>query len=302
MSDEPKPNGNTRYLNQSSGASQMPPRQTSPLDYVPWVIEFRIVGTASTLQVKVSESMVIGRQDKNQQPLDVDLTPFGALEKGVSRRHAMIMASDNRITIKDLGSANGTYLNDHALTPWQEYKLRHNDRLAFGRLQVQLLFAVVPASAETSAPKPTNQPAPLAVPVIGSGQHILVVEDDPDVANVFGMILRHAGFKVTVTNTVSTAMNAVAGEMPDMVVLDLMLADMSGLELVKYVRSQDSGREIPIIVVSGATGGFQKNQALQAGVDVFLGKPIGIDELIHSVGDVLKRRSRSEEDPTRRIT
>jgi CheY-like chemotaxis protein len=56
---------------------------------------------------------------------------------------------------------------------------------------------------------------------------------------------------------------------------------------VNYLRNRDDGTHIPIIVVSSITGGYQKGQAMEAGVDVFLSKPVGVDELIRSFNEVM---------------
>lgn len=266
----------TRYLGEQGGRGVMPRRVTGPLDEVlPWVIEFRVVGTASTIQVRVTETMTIGRSDPERgiEP-DINLTPYAAHVMGVSRQHAVIMAKDSSIIIKDLNSANGTRLNGYVLTPNQPYRLRHGDELTFGQLNVQVLFAVVPLVK-------TQHASDTVIPAIGSGQHVLVVEDDTDVASVFGMILEQAGFRVSVVNTGSAAISIISADRPNAIVLDLMLPDMDGLDLATYIRKNEVDKgHMPVVVVSGATGGFQMNKALDAGVDLFLGKPVGVDELI----------------------
>lgn len=271
----------TRHLGSLQQSLAAPPaRATGPLDEVlPWVIEFRVVGTPSTIQVRVSEIMTIGRSDpeKNFEP-DVNLSPYGAHVQGVSRRHAVIVAKGERIAIKDNGSANGTRLNNYPLVPHQEYRLRHGDELTFGQLHLQVLFAVVPLVKDAQSKEPHT-----VIPKLGCGQHVLVVEDDPDVASVFAMILEHAGFRVTVMHNAVAALGFVSQKLPDAIVLDLMLPDMNGLDLAHYVRKQElPGQHIPVVVVSGATGGFQMNQALKAGADMFLGKPVGVDELVRA--------------------
>jgi CheY-like chemotaxis protein len=267
----------TKFLGEPANqGAAMPRRVTGPLDEVlPWVIEFRVVGTASTIQVRVSEKMTIGRSDpENGFEPAINLTPYAAHMMGVSRSHAMIMAKDNSIVIQDMGSANGTRLNGYILTPNQTYRLRHGDELTFGQLSVQVLFAVVPLVK-------SKRPEDTVIPAIGKGQHVLVVEDDTDVASVFGMILEQAGFHVTVVHSGAAALNSLDKETPDAVVLDLMLPDMDGLDLATYIRKKEmNGMHIPVVVVSGATGGFQMHKALEAGVDLFLGKPVGVDELI----------------------
>jgi CheY-like chemotaxis protein len=273
----------TRHLGSLSSITDTPPmpfRITGPLDEVlPWVLEFRVVGTPSTIQVRVKEFMTIGRGDPESgvEP-EVNLSAYGAHVLGVSRRHAAILAQGDRITVKDVGSSNGTRLNGYALTPNQEYRLRHGDELTFGQLHVQVLFAVVPLVKESDPQTPHT-----VIPKLGQGQHVLIVEDDADVASVFGMILEHAGFRVTVMNNAVAALGFISQKLPDALVLDLLLPDMSGLDLAAYVRKQETpGQHVPVIVVSGATGGFQMNQALKAGADMFLGKPVGVDELVRA--------------------
>jgi CheY-like chemotaxis protein len=282
----------TRHLslNQPVDMQTMPLRATGPLDdALPWVIEFRVVGTASTIQARVREQMNIGRADPGSglEP-DINLADYGAHVLGVSRNHAAIYAQDSRITISDKGSANGTRLNGYVLRPHKEYRLRHGDELAFGQLQLQVLFAVVPLVTNIDVQDEENLSA--VIPKSANGQHVLVVEDDADVASVFAMILEHAGFRVTVVNTATAAIGFISNGMPDAMMLDIMLPDMDGLALARYVRKTQT-KHIPMVVISGATGGYQMNQALQAGADLFLGKPVGVDDLVKAFSVLLPNAS-----------
>lgn len=272
----------TRHLPevpQASGQS-MPARVTGPLDEVlPWVVEFRVVGTASTIQVRVTEHMTIGREDAGAGTApDINLSPYGAHVLGVSRRHAVIDTEDNHLVIRDEHSANGTRLNGYAVNPGQAYRLRHGDEVTFGQLHVQVLFAVVPQTGKLGTTAET------IIPVMGHGEHVLIVEDDADVAAVFGMILEHAGYRVSIMNNAVSALGFISQKLPDAIVLDLMLPDMNGMDLLHYVRKKQGNRHVPLVVVSGATGGFQMNEALKAGADMFLGKPVGVDELVQAFG------------------
>jgi DNA-binding response OmpR family regulator len=97
------------------------------------------------------------------------------------------------------------------------------------------------------------------------------------------MILKQAGFNVQMVNTGVAALNILAEKLPDALVLDLMLPDMNGLDLARYVRKHEApNQHIPVVVISGATAGFQMNKALEAGADQFLGKPVGVDELLEA--------------------
>lgn len=88
------------------------------------------------------ERILIGRKDVKQQP-EVDLTPYGGIEQGVSRQHAVITFKDGRYYIEDLNSVNETLLNSSRLFPGQPYPLKHGDQLQFGVLIVTVLLRLM---------------------------------------------------------------------------------------------------------------------------------------------------------------
>jgi CheY-like chemotaxis protein len=276
----------TRYLNMED-APAVAPRGTGPLDYLlPWVIKLRVVGTASILQVEVTEAMVIGRTDKkNNSNADIDLEPFNAYYLGVSRKHAQVSARNSRIVIKDLESANGTFLNGGRLDPGKEYRLRHGDRLALGRLEMQVLFVVTPSSYE----KHDTPFSEIEIPAIAKGQRVLIVDDDEKTAQHLSSVLTQAGFQTEIAYTVGEAFTLVDRHLPDVILLELMMPDMSGLELVHYVREHKGEKQVPMLAISGATGGYQMGQAVAAGADAYLTKPVGVDELLRVVDKMLKK-------------
>ena len=71
---------------------------------------------------------------------DLDLTPFGAQDKGVSRMHAAILRDEDSVTLIDKGSANGTFLNGQQVTPGRPRLLRDGDEIRFGRLVCHIYF------------------------------------------------------------------------------------------------------------------------------------------------------------------
>jgi pSer/pThr/pTyr-binding forkhead associated (FHA) protein len=85
------------------------------------------------------ETVVIGRKDPGQSP-DVDLTPYGGVEQGVGRRHAMITLKQGRYHVEDLNSINETLLNSSRLAPGQEYELSNGDLLQFGAMKARVLL------------------------------------------------------------------------------------------------------------------------------------------------------------------
>lgn len=84
---------------------------------------------------------IFGRADANNtvKP-DVDLTPYGAVDMGVSRQHAAIEISEETVMLLDVGSANGTFLNGQRLLPNQQRVLRDGDEVRFGKLVAHIYF------------------------------------------------------------------------------------------------------------------------------------------------------------------
>ena len=104
-------------------------------------IVIHIRDATEPIVLQPNKKTILGRSDVGSpQKPDFDLTPFGALEKGVSRMHAAINRSDDTLTLVDLGSANGTHLNGQRLVPEQPRILRDGDEIRLGKLVAHIYF------------------------------------------------------------------------------------------------------------------------------------------------------------------
>lgn len=93
------------------------------------------------LELTPAHRVIFGRSDNSQSVApDVDLAPFGALDKGVSRQHAALEISEDTLMLLDIGSANGTFLNGQRLLPNQPRVLRDGDEVRFGKLVTYIYF------------------------------------------------------------------------------------------------------------------------------------------------------------------
>ncbi len=100
-----------------------------------------IRGMVERLVMKDGKPIVLGRTDvKTRTMPNVDLTPYGALDRGVSREHCSLHVEGDKIFVTDLGSTNGTWLAAERLIPHQPRQLRKGEELLLGRLPVQVLF------------------------------------------------------------------------------------------------------------------------------------------------------------------
>jgi len=104
-------------------------------------IIIRIRDAAEPVVLQPSKRTILGRGDaSSKQKPDLDLSPYGALEKGVSRLHAMITRSEDTLTLIDMGSVNGTHLNGQRLVPDQPRVLRDGDEIRLGKLIAHIYF------------------------------------------------------------------------------------------------------------------------------------------------------------------
>jgi DNA-binding response OmpR family regulator len=121
-------------------------------------------------------------------------------------------------------------------------------------------------------------------------QTILVVEDEPRIAAIAADYLRHAGYQVAVAADGAQALEAVRTVRPDLVVLDLGLPGIDGLEVTRTLRS---GSAVPIIMVTARVEEADRLLGLETGADDYLTKPFSPRELVARVKAVLRRTASS---------
>jgi|SRR6516164_2521686 CheY-like chemotaxis protein len=120
----------------------------------------------------------------------------------------------------------------------------------------------------------------------GRPAHVLLVEDDPDTREMYSRYLSYSGLRVTEARTGSRALERVREQRPDVIVTDIAMPEMDGLELSRRLRANGATHDLPIIAVSGQVS----ERAHEAGADMVLEKPCEPDRLLHAIEDVLKTR------------
>ena len=115
---------------------------------------------------------------------------------------------------------------------------------------------------------------------------ILVVDDEPNILATLAPLLRSRGYEVSTAMGGQAALEAVERENPDLIVLDLGLPDIDGVEVTRLVRD---GRATPIVVLSARGAEGDKVRALDAGADDYVTKPFGTEELLARVRVALRR-------------
>jgi two-component system phosphate regulon response regulator PhoB len=117
-------------------------------------------------------------------------------------------------------------------------------------------------------------------------QTVLVVEDESSIASFVSLYLKNAGYGVRAVGTGSGALNAVAAEMPSLIVLDLNLPDMDGIEICRRVRKNS---DVPIIMLTARARQQDIEQAYAAGATDYVVKPFSPRGLLEQVEAALQR-------------
>ena len=115
---------------------------------------------------------------------------------------------------------------------------------------------------------------------------ILVVDDEPNILATLAPLLRSRGYEVNTAMSGHAALESVERDNPDLIVLDLGLPDMDGVDVTRLVRD---GRSTPIVVLSARGAEGDKVRALDAGADDYVTKPFGTEELLARVRVALRR-------------
>jgi DNA-binding response OmpR family regulator len=121
---------------------------------------------------------------------------------------------------------------------------------------------------------------------------ILVVEDDRDIAELVSRYMEKAGFAVDVRSSGSDALAAIAERPPDLLVLDLMLPQVDGLEICRAVRNNEKTAAIPIIMLTARAEESDRIVGLEIGADDYIAKPFSPNELVARVRALLRRSQR----------
>jgi two-component system OmpR family response regulator len=117
--------------------------------------------------------------------------------------------------------------------------------------------------------------------------NLLVVEDDPNILELLSASLRFAGFEVRSAMSGSTAIAAAQHQRPDLVVLDVMLPDVDGFDVIKRLRAD--GDRVPVVFLTARDGTDDKIRGLTLGGDDYVTKPFSLEELTARIRAVLRR-------------
>ena len=120
------------------------------------------------------------------------------------------------------------------------------------------------------------------------GDRILVCDDDPRVRGLLGRLLVHQGYTVRTVESGEQAIEEIEAHRPDLLLVDMSMAGMSGIDVCRHVRAKPLGELLPIAIVTGVADSVSRIRGLEAGADDFIGKPFECEELLARVRALLR--------------
>ena len=128
---------------------------------------------------------------------------------------------------------------------------------------------------------------------------ILIVEDEPSIAEVVELYLRRAGYQVQAVNDGNAALKLLTQRLPDLLILDVMLPGMDGFSILRWLRDRS---DVPVIVITSRRDEVDRIAGLELGADDYVVKPFSPQELVSRVRAVLRRIHRDDHNAGRSLT
>ena len=116
---------------------------------------------------------------------------------------------------------------------------------------------------------------------------IIIVEDQLDIADMLEEMLSIDGYQVIKIYSSTSALSVIRAEKPDAVLLDIMMPDVSGLEVLRFMQREPNLRQIPVVIVSARTLPEDIRTGLEAGATAYLTKPVSVGTLRETVAEVI---------------
>jgi CheY-like chemotaxis protein len=123
----------------------------------------------------------------------------------------------------------------------------------------------------------------------GAGKRILIVDDDPQVLEIFSALLEQVGYRVESAENALAAVAAVVQSPPDLILADIRMPIVGGMSLVRELKAHVDSRHIPVVAFTGYDSPEMRDAALKAGYDDFLPKPVDPGPFLDQVDNLLCR-------------
>lgn len=119
-------------------------------------------------------------------------------------------------------------------------------------------------------------------------KHVVIIEDEREAGELFAEMMRVSGYKVSLATNSQEGLALLRQTRPDVVVLDIMMPGLSGLDVLKEMRATEHLKDVPVVIVSAKGTPADVRNGLAAGAQAYMTKPVGFQELKATVAKVLQ--------------
>lgn len=127
-----------------------------------------------------------------------------------------------------------------------------------------------------------------------ASEKILIVDDEPDIIRTTSLSLRYEGFRVITAADGQEALEKVAAEAPDLVILDIMLSRMNGDEVARALKKDEKYKRIPVILITALARKYDEDALNKIGADFYMKKPFDMDQLCNKIKEFLVSRKKKD--------
>lgn len=119
-----------------------------------------------------------------------------------------------------------------------------------------------------------------------------IIDDDDEMGQAIKLMLELLNFEVKVyRNAPSASRDLLAGEQPSVIILDIMMPGVSGIDMLEFMRQQKNFTHVPIVMLSSESADVQVDEAMELGADAFVFKPVTLDELENAIQKAISSHS-----------
>ena len=122
---------------------------------------------------------------------------------------------------------------------------------------------------------------------MNSNKTILIIDDEADLVEALTVRLNEAGYNIISAHDGLEGYNKARSEMPDLIILDLLLPKISGFKVSRFLKFDDNYKQIPIIILTARAEEEDKNLGMETGADLYITKPFDNDDLLDSIKKII---------------
>lgn len=119
--------------------------------------------------------------------------------------------------------------------------------------------------------------------------HILIADDDPNIHKLIGLVLKQKGYSIQNVMSGDEVIQTMAGRRPDLLILDIMMPKVSGIELCQQIKENEALKSIPVLILSAKDTQEDRLRGLQLGADDYVSKPFHIASLVRKIETMIAK-------------